>query len=58
MKITRKNISLFHILVVVPVLLGVGYRAVNKKKVTVSEGYVMLLLGTLALISHLRRLSK
>jgi len=49
---TYQKVSLFHILVVVPILGAVGWRIVNKEKVTDLEGYLLLLLAAIALVRH------
>lgn len=54
MDITRKQVSLFHIIVIVPILGYIGWRIVTKKKLTMFEGYTLLLLAAIALFRHLQ----
>jgi len=49
-----KQVNLFHILVVAPITLVIGYRIVQGEKVTPLEGYLLMLIGAIAAGRHLQ----
>jgi hypothetical protein len=49
----RQQVSLFHLLIVVPILLVVGIRIVRDEKITDIEGVLLLILASLAGVRHI-----